>query len=192
MRLLMRFYRQSSGTITINGHDITQVTGESLRRLFSVVTQDSQLFNSSIRDNIEYGKQGAKDAEIEKAAALAELKFAEDFQLDKNAGEKGAKLSGGQQQRVAIARAMLKNGTIYLLDEPTTGLDGIVAKQLQATLDKLASNATTLMVTHHLEDLRKAHQILYLDGGRIVERGTYDDLVAAKGVFYKQTQARVH
>ncbi len=191
LRLLMRFYRQSAGTITIDGHDITKVSGASLRRLFSVVTQDSQLFNASIRDNIAYGKMGSVDKDILHAASLAELKIDDDdLALDKNCGEKGAKLSGGQQQRVAIARAMLKNGTIYLLDEPTTGLDGIVARQLQITLDKLATNATTLMVTHHLQDLKNADLILYLDKGKIVERGTYQGLCDAKGVFYKQTMAR--
>lgn len=192
LRLLMRFYKQSSGTITVDGHDISKVTGSSLRRLFSVVTQDPQMFNSSIRDNIEYGRVGATEDAILNAATLAELSFdqAKDFTLDKVCGEKGAKISGGQRQRVALARAMLKNGTIYLLDEPTTGLDGLVAKQLQLTLDKLASHATTITVTHHLEDLRKADQILYLENGKITERGTYEELCGAGGVFYRQIQAR--
>jgi ABC-type multidrug transport system fused ATPase/permease subunit len=190
MRLLLRFYRQSSGTITINGIDIQEVNGRSLRKLFSVVTQDSALFNASIRDNIEYGRVGATTDELLVAANQAELRFDEDLHIDKICGEKGAKLSGGQQQRVALARAMLKNGTIYLLDEPTTGLDGVVAKSLQATMDKLAENATTIMITHHLEDLRKAHQILYLDQGKIIEQGTFDQLCELGGAFFKQTQAR--
>jgi len=190
MRLLLRFYRQSSGTITVNGVNIHEVSGRSLRKLFSVVTQDAALFNATIRDNIEYGKMGATTEEILVAATQAELKFDEDLHLEKLCGEKGAKLSGGQQQRVALARAMLKNGTIYLLDEPTTGLDGVVAKSLQATMDKLSEHATTIMITHHLEDLRKAHQILYLDNGRIVERGSFDELCALEGAFFKQTQAR--
>jgi len=190
LRLLLRFYRQSSGTITINGTNIHEVTGRSLRRLFSVVTQDSQLFNSSIRDNIEYGRVGAPVDDILVAAKQAELKFDEDLNLEKVCGEKGAKLSGGQQQRVSLARAMLKNGTIYLLDEPTTGLDGVVAKSLQATLDRLCEHATTIMITHHLADLRKAHQILYLDKGKIVERGTYDELSELKGAFFNQIEAR--
>jgi ABC-type multidrug transport system fused ATPase/permease subunit len=190
MRLLLRFYRQSSGTITVNGVNIHDVTGRSLRRLFSVVTQDSALFNASIRDNIEYGKMGATTDEILTAAQQAELQFDDDLSLDKICGEKGAKLSGGQQQRVSLARAMLKNGTIYLLDEPTTGLDGVVAKSLQATMDKLAEHATTIMITHHLEDLRKAHQILYLDKGKIVERGTFAELRELGGSFFKQTEAR--
>lgn len=193
LRLLLRFYRQSSGTITVDGHDITKVTGESLRRLFSVVTQDAQLFNASIRDNIAYGNMGSGDAEILAAAKLAELDLDSgdgDLSLDKICGEKGAKLSGGQQQRVSLARAMLKNGTIYLLDEPTTGLDGVVAKQLQVTLDKLSTNATSICITHHLEDLRAAHHIIYLDSGKIVERGTYEELMAADGVFATQVAAR--
>lgn len=190
MRLLLRFYRQSSGTISINGHDITKVTGRSLRRLFSVVTQDSQLFNQSIRDNIAYGKLGASDEEIIHAAKLAELQIGEnDLTLDKVIGEKGAKLSGGQQQRVALARAMIKNGTIYLLDEPTTGLDRIVAKQLQTTLDGLSTHSTTITITHHLDDLKNANQILYLEEGKIIERGTYSELLEQQGAFFQQTQA---
>merc|ERR1712199_107666 len=129
---------------------------------------------------------GSSDENILHAAKLAELKLGaegDDMHLDKDVGEKGGKLSGGQQQRVALARAMLKNGTIYLLDEPTTGLDSVVAQQLQQTLDSLSSNATTIMITHHLGDLKKAGQIIYLEEGRIVERGTYDELMSKEGAF---------
>ena len=105
-------------------------------------------------------------------------------------GEKGAKLSGGQQQRVALARAMLKNGCVYLLDEPTTGLDGVVAKSLQNTLDEISKSATTICITHHLEDLKAASEIIYLDTGKIVERGSFGELVKKKGEFFKQVQAR--
>ena len=205
LRLLLRFYRQSSGTIRVDGQDIKDVTAASLRALFSVVTQDAQLFNGSVRENIAYGKMGSADEAILHAAKLAELTVeagaadeaaaaeqasAQSITLDHQCGEKGAKLSGGQQQRVSLARAMLKNGTIYLLDEPTTGLDGVVAKQLQKTLDELSCNATTICITHHLEDLKKAHQILYLDQGKIVERGTFDALMEAKGEFFTQVNAR--
>jgi ABC-type multidrug transport system fused ATPase/permease subunit len=169
------------------------VTGASLRRLFSVVTQDAQLFNGTIRENIAYGRTGADDSAIKEAARRAELGLGEegsDLSLDKPCGEKGAKLSGGQQQRIALARAMLKNGTIYLLDEPTTGLDGMVAKQIQQTLDGLSENVTTIMITHHLEDLKHAHSILYLDSGKIVESGTYEALLASGGKFAEQVEAR--
>ena len=169
------------------------MTSSSLRRLFSVVTQEADLFNATVRENIAYGKQGSTDESIVRAAALAELsigKPGDDVTLDKVCGEKGAKLSGGQQQRVALARAMLKNGTIYLLDEPTTGLDGVVAKQLQKTLDTLSTHATTICVTHHLGDLRKANQIIYLEKGKIVQRGTFDELVASDGIFANQVKAR--
>ena len=124
MRLLMRFYRPTSGAIFVDGVNIADATASSLRDMFSVVTQDAQLFNGTIRENIDYGRMGSDDAAIEEAARLAELPLGEpgsDISLDKACGEKGAKLSGGQQQRVALARAMLKKGSIYLLDEPTTG-----------------------------------------------------------------------
>eukprot|EP00945_MAST-04E_sp_MAST-4E-sp1_P005042 g5042.t1 len=175
LRLLLRFYRPTTGSIYINGVDIQTMTGASLRSAFSVVTQTSQLFASTIRKNIEYGRQGASDTELLAAAKSAELVLEEgsELSLDKDVGESGAKLSGGQQQRVALARAMLKNGTIYLLDEPTTGLDGLVAQQLQHTLDALACQATTIMVTHNLDDLRQAQQILYMKDGKIAESGTY-------------------
>ena len=192
LRLLLRFYRPTTGVILVNNINIETMTGASLRRAFSCVTQTSQLFAASIRDNIEYGKRGSSDKEILAAAKSAELVLdGVDLSLDKDVGEAGAKLSGGQQQRVAIARAMLKNGTIYLLDEPTTGLDGIVAQQLQQTLDALACQATTIMVTHNLEDLRQAHHILYMKDGRVVESGSYQSLCSEGGEFYKQTQARV-
>ena len=193
LRLLLRFYRPTSGSIYINGVDIQTMTGASLRSAFSVVTQTSQLFASTIRKNIEYGRQGASDTELLAAAKSAELVLEDgsELSLDKDVGESGAKLSGGQQQRVAIARAMLKNGTIYLLDEPTTGLDGLVAQQLQHTLDALACQATTIMVTHNLDDLRQAQQILYMKDGKIAESGTYQSLCDAEGEFFKQTQARV-
>merc|ERR1712164_189121 len=122
---------------------------------------------------------GSSDADILEAARLAELIIepGSDMSLDKLCGEKGAKLSGGQQQRVALSRAMLKKGSIYLLDEPTTGLDSVVAQQLQRTLDALSTHATTIMITHHLADLKQANQIIYLDEGRVVESGTYDELL---------------
>ena len=204
MRLLLRFYRPSNGVIKVDGVDISKVKADSLRRLFSVVTQDAALQNASIRDNIGYGRMGSSDEEVLAAAKAAELHLKEseggggkdgegeenDLTLDKICGEKGAKLSGGQQQRVALARAMLKNTCIYLLDEPTTGLDGVVAKKLQNTLNGLSKNATTITITHHLEDLRSVTHILYLDNGKIVEEGAFEELMKAKGVFFDQVQAR--
>ncbi|KAH8056637.1 heme-transporting ATPase [Aureococcus anophagefferens] len=152
LRLLLRFYRPSSGSIFVDGKDVHRdITGDSLRALFSVVTQDAQIFNGSIRDNIAYGKLGATDDEILAAARAAELVLdAGDLTLDKDCGEKGAKLSGGQQQRVSLARAILKSGS----------------------------------------DLRAADQILYLDGGRVVERGSYDSLMEQRGAFFDQVNAR--
>mmetsp|Transcript_822 Transcript_822/g.2411 ORF Transcript_822/g.2411 Transcript_822/m.2411 type:complete len:647 (+) Transcript_822:171-2111(+) len=192
LKLLLRFCRASSGTILVDGRDIiADVTGESLLELISMVSQSANIFSGTIRENIAYGKLGASDAEILAAARLAELDLESgDLSLDKEVGENGGKLSGGQQQRVSLARAMIKRGSIYLLDEPTTGLDGKVAKSLQATLDRLSRDGTTICVTHHLEDLQPADQILYLDEGRIVERGTFSELMAADGIFAEQVRAR--
>ena len=171
--------------------DIATVTGTSLRKLFSVVSQSAQLTNGTIRDEIAYGRRDASDDEIREAAALAELDISHpDLALDKTVGEGGGRLSGGQQQRVNLARAMLKRGTIYLLDEPTTGLDNAVARSLQKTLDKLAENATTICITHHLGDLKTSDDVIYLDAGHIVEQGSFEELMAAKGTFYQQVNAR--
>jgi ABC-type multidrug transport system fused ATPase/permease subunit len=194
IKLLLRFYKPSGGKILVDGQDITQVTGKSLRTMFSVVTQDAQLFNGTVRENIEYGKLGSSEEAIMEAAKLAELSFGTevgDISLDKEVGEGGAMLSGGQKQRVALARAMLKNGFIYLLDEPTTGLDGVVAENLQETFDRVSRHATTIVITHHLHNLNNVDYILYLDGGHIVEEGNYEELVERGGEFSKQIQARI-
>ena len=191
LKLLLRFYSPDSGQILINGVDIATVTGASLRKLFSVVSQSAQLTNGTIRDEIAYGRRDATDEDIREAAGLAELDISHpDLQLDKSVGEGGGRLSGGQQQRVNLARAMLKRGTIYLLDEPTTGLDNAVARSLQKTLDKLAENATTICITHHLGDLKTSDDVIYLDAGHIVEYGSFEELMKAKGTFYQQVNAR--
>jgi len=225
LRLLLRLYKPTSGVIRVDGHDIRTITGSSLRRLFSVVTQDPKIFNGTLRENIGYGRAGASNEEILKAANMAELNLEEiaaqaeggggggpvtideGLVLDKLCGEGGAKLSGGQQQRVAIARAMLKNGSVYLLDEPTTGLDNMVAHQIQKTLERLGndieqgcddgydrksfSKATTICITHHLHELRKASEIFYLQDGKIVESGTFEELVARNdGIFAAQIRAK--
>ena len=224
IRLLLRFYKPDSGQILVDGQDISAVTGDSLRELFSVVSQDAQLFNATIRENIAYGKAGVSDGEILEAARRAGLVLREhgddsragdtnnlgdsagnpeegdsenDLYLDKECGERGAKLSGGQQQRLSLARAILKNGCVFLLDEPTTGLDGVVARRLQDTLDEICKDggATTLMITHHLEDLKNSDEILYLEGGRVAESGTYQELTTgevaqAGGKFAEQVRAR--
>ena len=127
------------------------------------------------------------------AASQAELPLSDpgsDLSLDKDVGEHGARLSGGQAQRVAIARAMIKRGTIFLLDEPTTGLDGVVSHEVQKTLESLSTKATTILVTHHLGDLKKADKILYLKEGKIIESGTFDELIAKGGDFATQAKAR--
>jgi ABC-type multidrug transport system fused ATPase/permease subunit len=185
MRLLLRFYRPSAGTILIDNHDITHMTGKSLRRLFSVVTQDANLSNVTIRDNIAYGKMGSTDVEILAAARLAELELKDhavisteeasstvptgsqentndvldeqDLALDKFCGEKGAKLSGGQQQRVAIARALAMDPKIMLFDEVTSALDPELVDEVLTVLRKLAadSDTTMLTVTHEMNFARE-------------------------------------
>lgn len=217
LRLLLRFYKPSGGRILVNGKDIAFVTRDSLRKLFSVVAQDAQLFNGTLRENIAYGKLGSSDEHIIAVAQKAGLQIGggmaplptpspsssdgegakegadgdqKVLALSKDCGERGAKLSGGQQQRVSLARALLKDGCVFLLDEPTTGLDGVVAKRLAATMDELSKTRTTICISHHLEDFRGSDLILYLDGGRIVEEGDYEELMGLKGRFWEQVEAR--
>ncbi|HVX05349.1 MAG TPA: ABC transporter ATP-binding protein/permease [Rhodanobacteraceae bacterium] len=183
-RLLFRFYDVSGGRITIDGQDIREVTQESLRAAIGIVPQDTVLFNDTIYYNIAYGRTGASREEVEAAARAAHI---HDFVLslpqgyETTVGERGLKLSGGEKQRVAIARALLKHPAILVFDEATSALDTRTEKIIQTELAEIARGRTTLMVAHRLSTIVDADQILVLDRGRVVERGTHAELLALGG-----------
>ena len=183
-RLLYRFYDVTGGAIHIDGVDLRDCTQDSLRRAIGIVPQDTVLFNDTVRYNIAYGRPGASALEIEDAARAAHI---HDFiqaspkGYDTLVGERGLKLSGGEKQRVAIARTLLKNPPILIFDEATSALDSANERAIQAELQAAARNKTTLVIAHRLSTVVDAHEILVLDGGRIVERGTHAALLAQGG-----------
>jgi len=185
-RLLFRFYDVSGGRILIDGQDIRDVAQTSLREAIGIVPQDTVLFNDSIYYNIAYGRPDATREEIEEAARAAHI---HDFIVSLPAGyeslvgERGLKLSGGEKQRVAIARTILKNPRILIFDEATSALDSKSEKAIQAELRLIAQNRTTLVIAHRLSTVVDADQILVMDHGRIVERGTHRELLEARGVY---------
>ena len=185
--LLMQFYPLSGGRILIDGHDVRDYDLTALRRHIGIVPQETLLFGGSIRDNIAYGKPGATDQEIIEAATRANAwQFISLFPegLDTVVGDRGIKLSGGQRQRVAIARAILKNPAVLILDEATSSLDSESEKLVQGALDELMQNRTSLIIAHRLSTIRKVDKILVIDGGRIVEAGTHDELSDRAGGLY--------
>ena len=185
-RLLYRFYDVAGGRVTIDGQDIRDVQQTTLRAAIGIVPQDTVLFNDSIEYNIAYGRPGASHDEIVKAARLAQI---HDFIAGlpqgyaTPVGERGLKLSGGEKQRVAIARAVLKDPAILIFDEATSALDSKSEKAIQAELREIARNRTTLTIAHRLSTIVDADEILVLDRGRIVERGTHVALLASDGVY---------
>ena len=185
-RLLFRFYDVNSGRILIDNQDIRKVTQASLRAAIGIVPQDTVLFNDSIYYNIAYGRPEASREEILHAAQSAHIHvFITSLPdgYDTMVGERGLKLSGGEKQRVAIARAILKNPAILIFDEATSALDSKSEKVIQHELRNVAHNRTTLVIAHRLSTIVDAHQILVMDGGRIIERGTHRELLAKQGVY---------
>src|SRR5215213_7081380 len=185
-RLLYRFYELSSGRIEIDGQDIRDVTQTSLRAAIGMVPQDTVLFNDTIRYNIRYGRWEASDEEVEEAARLAQI---DDFirlspkGYETEVGERGLKLSGGEKQRVAIARTILKGPPILLLDEATSALDSHTEREIQDALDRVSKNRTSLVIAHRLSTIVGADEIIVLDQGEIVERGTHHELLAKSGLY---------
>jgi ATP-binding cassette subfamily B protein len=185
-RLIYRFYDLSGGRITIDGQDIASVTQASLRAAIGMVPQDTVLFNDTIRYNIRYGRWEASDAEVEEAARLAQIDGFIRLSpkgYETEVGERGLKLSGGEKQRVAIARTILKGPPILLLDEATSALDSHTEKEIQDALERVSSGRTTLVIAHRLSTIVGADEIIVLDAGEIVERGTHYELLAARGLY---------
>ena len=183
-RLLYRFYDVQAGSIRIGGEDIRQVTQASVRQAIGIVPQDTVLFNDTVAYNIAYGRPGASQEEVEAAARAAHIhgfiaSTPEGYQT--RVGERGLKLSGGEKQRVAIARTLLKNPPILIFDEATSALDSANERAIQAELQSVARNKTTLVIAHRLSTVVDAHEILVMDAGRIVERGSHAELLARGG-----------
>lgn len=190
-RLLFRFYDLNAGSITIDDQDLRDLTQSSLRAAIGIVPQDTVLFNDTIEYNIAYGKPGASKEEIVSAARAAYIHdFIESLPdgYATRVGERGLKLSGGEKQRVAIARTVLKDPAILVFDEATSALDSKSEQAIQAQLKEIAKNRTTLVIAHRLSTIADAQQILVLDHGRIIERGTHTALLAANGAYAQMWQ----
>ncbi|MEY4428578.1 MAG: hypothetical protein RLZZ182_1267 [Pseudomonadota bacterium] len=183
-RLLYRFYDVQQGRITVNGHDVRHLTQDSLRRHIGIVPQDTVLFNDTVAYNIAYGRTGASHDEVEqaaKAARIHEFIAATPKGYETMVGERGLKLSGGEKQRVAIARTLLKNPPILVFDEATSALDSANERAIQAELAAVAQGKTVLVIAHRLSTIVHAHEILVMDAGQVIERGTHAQLLHANG-----------
>ena len=185
-RLLFRFYDLAGGRIMIDGQDIARVTQKSLRKVIGMVPQDTVLFNDTIRYNIRYGRWEASNEEVEQAASMAQIdnliRMAPKG-YDTEVGERGLKLSGGEKQRVAIARTILKAPPILVLDEATSALDSHTEREIQDALERVSKGRTTLVIAHRLSTIVGADEIIVLEAGEIVERGTHSVLLAKKGLY---------
>jgi subfamily B ATP-binding cassette protein MsbA len=186
--LLTRFYDVQEGSIKVDNIDIKDMKMDSLRNLMGLVTQDSILFNDTIKNNILLGKQDATDEEIIEALKIANAyEFVKDLPngIETNIGDAGNKLSGGQKQRLSIARAVLKNPPIMILDEATSALDTESEKLVQVALENMMQNRTSIVIAHRLSTIQKADTIVVMKKGKIVEQGTHDELLAKDGTYSK-------
>jgi ABC-type transport system involved in Fe-S cluster assembly fused permease/ATPase subunit len=183
-RLLYRFYDVQGGKVCVNGHDVMGLTQDSLRRSIGIVPQDTVLFNDTVAYNIAYGKPEASHDEVigaAQAARIHEFISSTPKGYETMVGERGLKLSGGEKQRVAIARTLLKDPPILVFDEATSALDSANERAIQAELSAVAQGKTVLVIAHRLSTIVHAHEILVMDAGRIIERGTHPALLAANG-----------
>lgn len=186
LSLLNRFYEIDSGTISIDGTDISTLSKNSLREKLAYVTQEAFLFNGTVRENLLLAKRDATDDEMWRVLAAANAEpFVRDLpkQLDTNVGERGVKLSGGEKQRLSIARALLKDAPILLLDEATASVDSETERQIQAALDALMKNRTAFVIAHRLSTIQNADRIYVLEKGKVIEQGTHTDLLAREGKY---------
>jgi ATP-binding cassette subfamily C protein CydC len=196
VNLLVRFWDYDSGHISLGGHELKAYRGEDLRRIISVVSQDTHLFNDTIRGNLLLANPGANERDLVQAASQAQIhEFIQGLPhgYDTWIGEAGVRLSGGERQRIAIARALLKNTPFLILDEPTANLDALTEREVVKSLYDLMERRTTVIITHRLVGLEKVNQILVMREGRIIERGRHDDLMQAEGFYHRmwklQTQS---
>jgi ABC-type multidrug transport system fused ATPase/permease subunit len=191
INLLMRFYDPTKGKLLFDGHDLRDYATKDLLHQMALVSQDVVLFNLPVGINIGFGKENPTQQEIEQAAKHA---YAHDFIMqmpagyDSPCGERGQLLSGGQKARVAIARAFVRNAPILVLDEPTAALDSRAEKEIQTAIDSLEEGRTVICIAHRLSTLANMDEIIVLDHGRIVERGTFEELLKAKGHFAKMAE----
>ncbi len=188
MKLLLRFYEPSKGAIWLDGQDLAKIKLRDIRQAISFVSQDVFLFHGSVRENIVYGTFSASEYEVIHAAKVAEahefiMKLPQGY--DTVVGERGQKLSGGQRQRLSIARAVLKNSPIFILDEATSAVDNETEEAIQRSINQISIGRTTIVIAHRLSTIRHAHQIVVLDNGQIVEKGTHEDLRRQKGIYAK-------
>jgi subfamily B ATP-binding cassette protein MsbA len=185
VNLLPRFYDVTSGSVRLDGHDVREYRLQDLRAQVSLVSQEVVLFNDTVSKNISFGFD-ATDAQIEEAAAAARVtEFTDQMEqgLQTIVGDRGVLLSGGQRQRIAIARALLRNTPVLILDEATSALDTELERQIQEQLEHLMHNRTTLVIAHRLSTVEKADRILVMDGGRVIETGTHEELLARNGQY---------